>query len=102
MLQTTKMSKKGLNHLHQPVIRLIKNKIGLLTTAENCIITHQGLGRCKVLSQEVFNSQLVSVQRRLNKFDQVGKIMRMWVKQGYALAKLISEELDLTNRSSLR
>ena len=50
MLQTTKASKGKLIRLHQPVIRLIKNKVGLASTTENSAIMHQGLGRCRVLS----------------------------------------------------
>ena len=102
ILQTVKVSKECINHLHQPVIRLIKNKLGLLATVGNSIIVHQGLGRCRVLSQEVFNSQMISLQRRLNEPDQVGEITRIRVKQGYALAGLISEEIDTAYASNLK
>jgi len=50
MLQTTKASKRKLICLHQPIIRLIKNKVGLASTTENSAIMHQGLERCRILS----------------------------------------------------
>jgi hypothetical protein len=77
MLQTTKASKEKLMRLHQPVIRVIKNKVGLASTTENSAIMHQGLGRCRILSQEIFNNQLISLQRRLNELNQVGEITRI-------------------------
>ena len=77
LLQTTRLSQAKLDQLHQPVLRLIKNKLGLAATTQNCIVTHAGLGICRVLSQEVFSKQLSSLQNRLNSENQIGELTRI-------------------------
>src|ERR1041384_3846614 len=102
MLQTTKVSQTSLDDVHQPLVRLIKNKLGFPSTLPNCMIAHAGLGRCKLLSQEIFSRQLTSLQHRLNSTSQVGKLTNIRVKQAYAIAGLTKDCWHESLTSSLR
>ena len=83
-------------------MRLIKNKIGLSATTRNYILTYQGLERCRLLRHEVLSQQVVSLQNRLNSTDQVGELTRLRVRQGYALAGLVTEQWEDSKNRSLQ
>ena len=102
MLQATKLTEASIDRIHQPIVRLIKNKIGLPATAGNYIVTHQGLGCCRSLSQELFSKQVVCLQNRLNRVDQVGKMTRIRLNEGYILAGLVKESWPKSQNHCLK
>ena len=102
LLQTTKLSQARIGKIHQPVVRLIKNKIGLSATTGNYILIYQDLGRCRLLGHEVLSQQVVSLQNRLNSVDQVSELMRLRVRQEYALADLVTEQWEDSKNRSLQ
>src|SRR5437868_4389736 len=88
MLQLTRMSNRLVNEIHQPIIRLAKNKIGLARTTGNYMITHKDIGSCKTLLQEIQSRQIDSIIDRINRQDIVGQLTLCRIAQGYRRAGL--------------
>jgi hypothetical protein len=49
ILQTTKLTKAVVDKIQSPLLRVAKNKLGIVKTADNSIILHRNLGNCNSL-----------------------------------------------------
>ncbi|CAG8805887.1 41906_t:CDS:2, partial [Gigaspora margarita] len=66
MLQATRLSEHELQKIHRPLLKLIKNKAELQVTTSTSLLKHKGLGNCRVLADELFQKQVISLYKRLN------------------------------------
>jgi hypothetical protein len=101
MLQVTKLPKRTIDAIHQPFIRLVKNKAEIISTVENCIIKHRGLGGCNSLWHELVTKQITNLVQRLNSYEVVGKVTRIRLKQGFALAGF-TKDSDITGSNNVQ
>ena len=83
MLQLTKVSTRALNSIHQPYVRLVKNKLGITRSVGNHIVTHKGLGGCKALAHDIVAKQIACLQNRLNGRKEIRSLTRLRIKQGF-------------------
>ncbi|CAG8856736.1 36814_t:CDS:1, partial [Gigaspora margarita] len=86
MLQIAKVSEKTCNKIHQPLIRLIKNKMELPATAGNYIVTCNSLGGCKNLWHAILNKRIKSLHTRLNSDDMSSALTKLRIERGWLIA----------------
>ncbi|CAG8805228.1 36592_t:CDS:2 [Gigaspora margarita] len=99
-LKITKLMQKALDKLYQPIIRLVKQKLRIAQTVSNLLITHRNLSRCKKLSYEILTQQITSAQYHLNSQNTSRNIARLRIKQGYALAGIVTEDWKIINNKN--
>ena len=92
ILQVSSLSKNALDSIHQPMIRLIKNKIDLPSTTSNFLVAHRNLGNCKFLWQELLTQQITDLHRRLNCSDRDSQLAEIRIKQGLLKANIIDSD----------
>ena len=88
ILQMSSLSKIALDSIHQPMIRLIKNKVKLSSTMSNFLLAYRNLENCKFLWQELLIQQTTDLHRRLNSVDQDSQLAKIYIKQGLLRANI--------------
>ena len=97
----SKLSKHAIDSIHQLFIKLVKNKIGLVSTASNSLIYHPSMGNCTPLWHSLVTAQITCLMQRLNSYSLVSKITKLRLKQGYLNAGLTSDSTDLSKKQGL-
>ncbi|CAG8576505.1 24605_t:CDS:2, partial [Gigaspora margarita] len=80
------MPRARIEKIHQPMLRLVKNKLELQCMTPNYIVTHKSIDNVRTLGAELMNKQVTSLLNRLNNKGQMGSITRTRILQGYRLA----------------
>ena len=66
MLQVTKLTKTLIDKIQSPIIRVAKNKLEIIRTIGNSVISHRNLGNCNSLWNHLKMKQITSLHTRLN------------------------------------
>ncbi|CAG8770386.1 32534_t:CDS:2 [Gigaspora margarita] len=69
--------------IHRPLLKLIKNKAELQVTTSTSLLKHKGLGNCRVLADELFQKQVISLYKHLNSTGTEALATELKLRQGF-------------------
>ena len=82
MLQATVCSEIELEGIHQPFLRLLKRKLGIVQTAPNSLLVHGGVFRVKLLANVLAARQTTSLLKRSNGCNNLENLIELRITQG--------------------
>ncbi|CAG8834659.1 36796_t:CDS:2, partial [Gigaspora margarita] len=84
----TNFSKKELEDLYQPILRLFKRKLEIARTAPNSLLIHGGTFNCKTLAGAFFAKQVTNLFKRLNSVGLVEELTELSIRNSSMYAGL--------------
>ncbi|CAG8843043.1 14496_t:CDS:1, partial [Gigaspora margarita] len=79
MLQATVCSETELKRIHQPFLRLLKRKLGIVP---NSLLVHRGVFRVKLLANILIARQATTLLKQSNGYNNLEKLIELRIIQG--------------------